>query len=351
MLVEWGVFMGKYCLRNIDRQKELYYVADAEEKVAWEYYEWFQRHGKVDGFAPITITEDGTSYRIRYALEQYSTLEQYLEFPIEEETLLELIYRIVNAIVRIEESDLPIQNLIWNLNGIFIEKETLEIRFIYHMFQTPPEKGALVNYIAPIINQSRIVKVEHNVKQFLINYLEFQPNLCMRDFEIFLHNMISKFQAAPVYSGSMSLSCSLQGEQLVLEENAHEIGSDIIMEQSREAQSELNSKASLIRLRNRERIPITKDEYRVGKESCNVEYCIVGNAAISRCHAMIICRNGEYYIRDLGSTNHTYVDNIKILGAEEARLRDGAKVTLANEVFRFEVDGKMEEIEKASIPF
>lgn len=91
----------------------------------------------------------------------------------------------------------------------------------------------------------------------------------------------------------------------------------------------------LLRVKNNERIPINKPSFRIGKERSFVDYFIADNTAISRSHANILNRDGEYYIVDTNSTNHTYVNGVMIQSNVETKLTHGAKITLANESFEF----------------
>lgn len=93
--------------------------------------------------------------------------------------------------------------------------------------------------------------------------------------------------------------------------------------------------AFLIRVKNNERIPLDKPVFRIGKERSYVDYFIGDNTAISRSHANIINRDGEFFIVDTNSTNHTYVNGQMIPSNAEFALTHGAKVRLANEEFEF----------------
>lgn len=91
----------------------------------------------------------------------------------------------------------------------------------------------------------------------------------------------------------------------------------------------------LIRTKNNERIDINKPVYRIGKEKSYVDYFIGDNTAVSRSHANIISRDGEYFIVDTNSTNHTYVNGGMILSNSETKLSHGTKIRMANEEFEF----------------
>ncbi len=71
--------------------------------------------------------------------------------------------------------------------------------------------------------------------------------------------------------------------------------------------------------------------------SCDV---IISSPVVSRRHAEIVCVNGEYYYRDLGSTNGTYVNNTLIgrdgfADKQTCSLRDG-------DILRFDISGEVQ---------
>lgn len=91
----------------------------------------------------------------------------------------------------------------------------------------------------------------------------------------------------------------------------------------------------LIRSKNNEKIPLNKPVFRIGKERSYVDYFISDNTAISRGHANIVDHNGEFFVVDTNSTNHTYVNGTMIQSGVETKLTHGDKVRLANEDFEF----------------
>lgn len=91
----------------------------------------------------------------------------------------------------------------------------------------------------------------------------------------------------------------------------------------------------LIRIRTQEKILIQKDIFRIGKEKSFVDYFIADNTAVSRSHAHLIKRNGEFYVVDTNSTNHTFVDGEMIPSNQEMLLSNGATLAFGNEEFKF----------------
>ena len=93
----------------------------------------------------------------------------------------------------------------------------------------------------------------------------------------------------------------------------------------------------LIRKKNNEKISLNKPVFRVGKERSYVDYFIGDNTAISRSHANFITREGEYFVVDTNSTNHTFVNGTMINSNEEIKINHGDTIRLANEDFDFKL--------------
>lgn len=80
---------------------------------------------------------------------------------------------------------------------------------------------------------------------------------------------------------------------------------------------------------------INKPTFTLGKaETC--DGVLAFSDEISREHARITCRDGVYYISDLGSTNKTYLNGQLLIPNEETQLNVGDRITLS--VYSFSVD-------------
>lgn len=91
----------------------------------------------------------------------------------------------------------------------------------------------------------------------------------------------------------------------------------------------------MVRNKNQERININKPQFKLGTEPTYADYCIRDNSAVSHSHAYIMVKDGECYIVDTNSTNHTYVNGSLIPSNQQVMLSDMDEITLANEVFTY----------------
>lgn len=125
-------------------------------------------------------------------------------------------------------------------------------------------------------------------------------------------------------------------------QRAEEIyGETTIFQQDAEPQSGGRG-AYLIRMRTGERIVITGREFLIGKDPSQTDYCIKGNSAISRVHAVIINTGLGYDIADKNATNGTFVNNVKVAAFQKATLKSGDILRLADEDFEFKLSGTVE---------
>jgi pSer/pThr/pTyr-binding forkhead associated (FHA) protein len=92
---------------------------------------------------------------------------------------------------------------------------------------------------------------------------------------------------------------------------------------------------NLLRRKNGENHIIDKPHYTIGKDSLHVELCIKDNSAISRQHAVIEAKEGRMYITDLGSTNGTFLNGVRIAGGEPKEINYGDTITIADEEFSY----------------
>jgi diguanylate cyclase (GGDEF)-like protein len=65
----------------------------------------------------------------------------------------------------------------------------------------------------------------------------------------------------------------------------------------------------------------------------------VDEPAVSRCHARIVERNGDYYVADLRSTNGTFVNNSRV---DVRKLIDGDYLRVGDHIYRFLAGGNIE---------
>ncbi len=91
----------------------------------------------------------------------------------------------------------------------------------------------------------------------------------------------------------------------------------------------------IVRKKTGETINITKSEFSIGKSKTKADYAIEDNTAISRVHCIIVQKDGVNYIKDNGSTNHTYINGVELQPGKEVLLKNKTVIQMGDEEFTF----------------
>lgn len=127
------------------------------------------------------------------------------------------------------------------------------------------------------------------------------------------------------------------GETSVLNQGA---GETTVLNQGSSETTVLNQSTnygSLVRKKNNETIRINSNRFIIGKERAKVNYCVVDNTSVSRTHATIHNRGGAAYLMDMNATNGTFVNGVRLNPGQEAGLKNGDVILLADEEFVYYV--------------
>lgn len=124
------------------------------------------------------------------------------------------------------------------------------------------------------------------------------------------------------------------GETTVLSQGA---GETTVLNQGSSETTVLNQNfGTLTRTRTHESVKINKTEFVIGRERSRVDYCVSDNTNVGRAHAKILNRGGTAYLVDMNATNGTFLNSVKVSGTQAA-LKNGDKITLADEEFTFSI--------------
>lgn len=91
----------------------------------------------------------------------------------------------------------------------------------------------------------------------------------------------------------------------------------------------------LIRHKTGEKIQITQNEFVLGKDPSQTDYCVSGNSAISRAHAVVIFNGKSAGVTDKNATNGTFVNGMRVAPFQQIPLKEGDILRLADEEFEF----------------
>lgn len=93
----------------------------------------------------------------------------------------------------------------------------------------------------------------------------------------------------------------------------------------------------LVRKKNNERIPLDKDFFRLGRDVDFNDYAIIDNRYVGHSHCHLIQQDGEFFVVDDNSKNHTSVNGKVIAPGQLIKLSHSYVISVADEEFEFKL--------------
>lgn len=322
--------------------------------------------------------------KITYLAPSGTALEEYLSSGISKNDFFLVFAQIIEVIKSIDRNSFNINNLVMNLNYVFINKATKEIHFIYqpilskrissnlaHFLYTVADNTTLdlkedlkplnemmkfirgLNVVTAVAVENYILKVYPQIYKQVKRQKPGQSEALVGSDVYYRRNEWDERKRQAIDDEATSLLVEdSEATSLLIEEDE---ATSLLIEEDDEATSLLIEEDDvvtslleginapqnfpyLIRISNFERVDINKQVFKIGKDKSCVDYFVLNNNAISRLHAAIINRNGSYSIKDNKSTNGTFVNGNRIQSDFETEIYDGDSITLANEEFNFHID-------------
>lgn len=93
----------------------------------------------------------------------------------------------------------------------------------------------------------------------------------------------------------------------------------------------------LVRRKNNERIPVDKPVFRLGRDADFNDYAILDNRYVGHSHCHLLQQEGEFFVVDDNSKNHTLVNGRLITPGQAVKIAHGYVISVADEEFEFKL--------------
>lgn len=314
------------------------------------------------------------------------SLYERLKKPISKREFLFVVEHVIFAVQKLQNAKLPIEPLVTDLQNVYFNENTKELHFLYVPLTNTKIKNDVWEMLNTIIYSAKpmqendmdyisrlhyflagmkdtnidtvekfILKEDRSVVNTIKKHSAGQSGFMTNDYghyhEHYNHeddektgllevdekiNFMVEEEATSILfeeEATGILYEDVEETALLIEETEFEEATGLLIEEDT-PQQEVHF-PTLDRVLTGERISVNKAVFRLGKEKSYVDYFVNNNNAVSRSHADIIVRGKSYYIKDLNSKNHTYVNNQKIPVQVEMQIYDGDTIKLGNEEFVF----------------
>ena len=341
----------------------------------------------VPGLLYFAIEQKNAYFKLIYNLTGFITLREFLKNPLRRETFSKILRNIFDNLKAMQNMNFRQQKLYLDLDFVMVNPATQKIHFVYLPIQSFENGISLRTFLLNIVQVGTFAADEERsyVKKYIailndgINFsvFELEQYICSLELEGKTKNQKNKCPKCHTETNPGAKYCSACGTALSEKsiigngkvynplDNAPtktvEIG-----EQRKEGKGNTQNFTTvlgaeeipqagdtsvlgvesinaavypyLVRKISNEKIRIDRLVFRIGKEKEQCDYFVGDNSAVSRSHANIISKNNRYYVIDLNSTNHTYVDDRMIQPKQETEIFSGTKICLGDEEFTFYIE-------------
>lgn len=295
---------------------------------------------------PITV-QGRRNNVIQYDISEYSTLEFYLSCILSREQFAELLLQCVDVFQRMQQIYLNYKNLVLDLDKIYIQLKDRSVHFIYLPLMSSKREASQTDFFRTLIKKA--VRSTYEQSRFLdacLAWLDQPSSFIPGEFERFVRDSIGlaaggdtpKPQPNPVddprptpfvLPRPVDDPSALQGTTSPLDNSN---GGTVFL--GAEETQMPKTRYFILRIQTDEKIELTHFPFLVGTELGTVDYCVSGNAAVSRRHAEFTLIDDACAVADQKSTNKTYVNNCVLTPFTPQVLTHEDEIRLGNEAFK-----------------
>ncbi len=295
------------------------------------------------------------------------TLHDRLKKPVTKRDFLFILEQIVVSIQKLQANNMSIENVLLNLQYVYINEVTKELQFLYIPISGTLDSIGLEEFVEAVAYSVKPADEVDNefVSRFMYYFRAMNP-FDVRKIESFVSkedkSVVSAIRKQNAGQSGFMTSSRQHYFEMVEKQNLNEDTMLISQDYGEDTTRLLDEDETalltgefedpdatgllvendynvhfpmLFRLQTEERISINKPVFRLGKEKSYVDYFVNNNIAVSRGHADIITRGNKYFVKDLNSKNHTFINNQELPVYMEIEIHDGDRLKLGNEEFIF----------------
>ncbi len=242
-------------------------------------------------------------------------LEQFLRKQLYKGEFLSILSNILNQLIYFEENHMSFNKLLLNVHYMYIELSNMDIQLIYMPVNKKFADCNVTEFIQNFIRKVRFANME--CVECVDSILKYLDSKLMFNLPEFYHYILSLEQESIEKDEQADAESNMQQTTVLAT-----------------SQNYNNPVPYVIRIKTNELVPILKKEFLIGK-SADCDFTIEGNRKVSRKHAILRISNGECYIRDNDSTNHTFINGKLLQPGVEIILKNDDYIRLGDEEFRY----------------
>lgn len=318
--------MGRFYVENTGVNIIIRYNGDLFEKFNKDEITYFDR-ALIRGI--LKPVKKGFKV-MEYQVPAGTQLQQYIKKGINKNDFKNIILQALNAIKRIEENGLNVNNLRLETDTTFVNENTGDAYFAYLPAKSPNRAINIGTFISNLAYSAVFVPdTDVNFANDIVRFIGGKATLTLKEVEEYINNTngIMRFHNDDCFDDEGTVLLDDEATVFLDEDDG-----TVLLE------DEPQTHIYIMRVKTCEETEIKTPSFIIGKDESKADLAITDNNAISRVHMELTCIEGRYFVRDNNSTNGTYVNEIRLEKGATAEIVDGDEIRLANEDFEFHVE-------------
>lgn len=365
--------MSKFKIENNAGQHFLVIQGQKGQQISEREY-YAISTGQVPGLLRAELIRKGNTFKLNYNISGYISLREFLINPLNKQSFARLLNSILNNLKGLQKAYYNYQFILMDMDAAMVNPTTQQVSFVYVPITFYESGTNLKEFLLSIIQCCSFAPGENaDYVRDYIKILNRGINFSVFDLEEYVKSLkiddvngeqIPKCTRCgtpiqPNVNFCASCGMKISGLKVDNQHGVYDPAKAVVKPQPQNVVGEQNMPqyfdtigvtntvqqyeqpapqqryACLTRCKTGERIQISTETFRLGKDPYNSEYCVRDNSAVSRCHAVVKSANGKWFINDLNSTNKTYIGDNPVYPYVDVELYDGMIIKLANEAFVF----------------
>lgn len=274
----------------------------------------------VAGLAPVSAEVKWKKVILQVTAQNWYPLTAYMSGGMDAETALTFIWNTLRIAYDCERYGLRIDNLSWDFGRVFVDGSSGALYMIYWPVTTLEHSPATpLSFYASFCDVLDQCVRDKTIAQTYRAYF-YQRDVF--DYPLFYQMVQSVLDRWRNYKAELQRKARKEQEQSGWNWFRPDVGYTV-------------STGLLEHAETGEKIYLSQDKTVFGRDAASSDVQIRNDDGVSRRHAMVMNKNDQYYLVDLGSRNGTFVQSKRLTPQERILLTDGVKVTISRTSYIF----------------
>lgn len=273
----------------------------------------------VQGLAPVTVVEKRKKRILQVEATGWYPLTAYMNSAMDAETALAFIWNTLRIAFDCERYGLRVDNLCWDPAKVFVDQQGTLTMVYWPVTTLEQSQSNALGFYGSFCGVLQNSDIDPQIANQYYAYFYQRDYFDFNRFYQMIQEILERWR--------QNKFKEQKAQQKVREREQ--------IDALRPDRQSVISSGWLERPDTQQKITLDKAETTFGRDGTVCTVAIPNFDGVSRRHAMIVNKDNQYFVMDLGSRNGTYVQGIRLSPNQQTALNDGDTVRFGNATYIF----------------